>query len=125
MDEQSALLIISKILEQAQERKFTKFHLIDNFEEFLWYRDMIPSTKAIIKLLKRTASSVLKDYCKTVITGISDVTQLLAYNQILDASNFYKEDLNIINNMVDEYTRYLCQGNFWYAFLGGDRYDDK
>lgn len=125
MDEQAALLIISKILEQAQERKFTEFHLIDNFEEFLWYHDMEYSTKVVIKLLKRTSNNILKEYCKTVTSGISDVTQLLAYTQILDAVNFYKEELNIVTNMVDEYTRYLCHGNFWHAFLGGSRHDDE
>lgn len=125
MDEQSALLIISKILEQAQERKFTEFHLIDTFEEFLWYRDNIPATKVVIKLLKRTSDSILKEYCKTVTSGISDVTQLLAYNQVVDAVNFYREELNIVTNMVDEYTGYLCHGNFWHAFLGGSRHDDK
>lgn len=124
MDEQSALLIISKILEQAQERKFIKFHLIDTFEEFLGYCDREYSTKVVIKLLKRTANSILKEYCKTVTSGISDVTQLLAYNQIVDAVNFYKEDLKIVDSMVDEYTKYLCQGNFLHAVLGGSRHDD-
>ena len=124
MDEQSALLIISKILEQAQERKFTEFHLIDTFEEFLWYRDVVPSTKVVIKLLKRTNDRILKEYCKTVTSGISDVTQLLAYTQVADAVNFYKEELDIVTSMVNEYTKYLCQGNFLHAFLGGSRHDD-
>jgi hypothetical protein len=71
--------------------------------------------------LEISAKSLFKEYCKDVIAGISDVNKLLAHSQILDIIAFYKNELNTLRQMIDDYDEYLGDGHFWYSFLGGQR----
>ena len=122
MDDQFSQQLVEELLARVQERKFTQFHLLNNWEEFQIYRQSITSTKIVIKVLRTAAINLFKQYCRTVITGISDVNQLLAYTQLREAVTFYETELTTFTNAVDEYTNYLCSGNFWYAFTGGERF---
>jgi hypothetical protein len=64
---------------------------------------------------------LFKDYCKDVTAGISDLTKLLAYSQLLDIIAFYENDLKTVQAMLSDYDTYLREGNFWSAFFGGRR----
>ena len=109
------------IINQAQEQNLLKFQLIKTWREFWHYYLLSRSTKLVIKTLKVSADRLFKKYCKDVTTGISDFTKLLAWDRLQDIIAFYETDLATLRKMLDEYDRYLGEGNFWYAFLGGKR----
>ena len=73
--------------------------------------------------MRTSANKLFKEYCKGVIAGISDVTKILAYEQMLDIIAFYEEELETIQSMVDDYDEYL--NNFWnyIGALFGERRD--
>ena len=113
--------LVLDILEQAQKNNFIEFKYIRTWEEFQYYRRLKISTKLIIKTLKASSNKLFKKYCKDVTFGISDVKQLLAYAQLRDIQAFYEKDFNTLQQMLEDYSDYLSQGNFWYSFLGGYR----
>ena len=121
MQEFDAQQVLLAIIQQAEEGKSLIFQQIKSWQEFRYYCRLKKSTKVVIKVLKTSADNVFKGYCKDVTSGISDITQLLAYNELLAIQDFYEKDLKTLEDMLKEYDDYLGQGNFLYSILGGER----
>lgn len=123
MTEQETTLLIYEILNKALEGDALPFNLITCWDENLYYLRWSRSTKIVIKTLKTSANKLFKEYCQDVIAGISEITKLLAYKQLLDVIAFYENDLRTVQKMLDEYDEYLGDwGNFWrHVFLRESR----
>jgi hypothetical protein len=122
MTDTEAKQLLLEILEQAQEGKSIKFQFIKSWAEFRYYHRLKLSTTLVIKTLKASANNLFTEYCQDVIDGISDLNKLLAYSQLRDIIAFYEKDIETLQQMLAEYDEYLGEGNFWYSFLGGERY---
>jgi hypothetical protein len=121
MNNDEAQQILEEILAQAEEGKLTEFRFITSWADFKTCFISYKANKIVIKMLKQSSKRLFKTYCKDVISGISDVTKLLAYNQLDDIIDYYKKELKTLDDMLNEYEEYLWRGNFFYAFLGGER----
>ena len=121
MRDTEAQQLLLDILAHAEEGKFTEFRFITTWKDFIYYWRLSKSDKLIIKTLKEATNNIFKDYCKEVVLGTTDFTQLLACSQLQDAITFYEKDLSVIKRMLDEYDEYLGEGHFWHSFLGGER----
>lgn len=121
MNNTEASLLIADIINKALEGKAFPFRTILYWSEYWYFRRWSRSTTIVIKTLRASACSLFKKYCNEVIAGISDVTKLLAYNQLLEIIAFYENDLNTIRQMLDDYEDYLNSGNFLEAFFGNRR----
>ena len=114
--------LTKEIINKALEGRAQQFIQIQDWNEFTYYRRLSLSTKIIIRTLRQSANGLFKDYCRDVIDGISDVTKLLAYSQILDVVVFYENELTTIKKMLDDYDDYLGNfGNFVRALCGERR----
>lgn len=121
MQDSTAQQILSALIEQAQEGKSLEFRFIRSWNEFQYSWRLHKTTKLIIKALKDSNNKLLKEYCKDVIAGVSDVNKLLAFKQLQAITAFYEKDLETLKRMIDDYDEYLGNGNFWYSLLGGER----
>ena len=120
MNNTSADQLLQAILTNA-ESEHTEFRFLTSWADFVYCHRKYKATKIIIKVLRAASKALFKDYCRTVTSGISDVTQLIAFTQLGDIIAFYETERSTLNNMLDEYEEYLWDGNFFYAFLGGER----
>lgn len=116
--------IVQVIIERAHERKFTQFRLLENWYDFQECRTQAEATATVIKLLNKSNANLLKSYCKTVIAGVSEFDQIMAYAEIQEVIDFYERELSTLNQMIEEFYNYLSHGNLLYSFLGGNRFDD-
>jgi len=121
MNDTTTTQLILDIINKAKEGKAHPFRYILYWSEYRYYRGWVRSTKLVIKTLRSSAKKLFKKYCKDVIAGISDITKLLAYAQLLDIITFYENDLKTVQAMLSDYDTYLSEGNFWSAFFGGRR----
>jgi hypothetical protein len=122
MVDNETTLIIQDIISKAIEGRAQPFRHILYLSEFCYYCRCTISTRIIIKTLTQAAENLFKEYCKDVITGISDIAKLLAYQQLLDIIDFYEDELDTINRMLADYHTYLGNlFNFVDAILGGRR----
>ena len=121
MNDTDARHILLEIINQAQEGNSLQFQYIRSWQEFKFRWRQAKSTKVVIKTLQVSADNLFNEYCKDVITGISDVTKLFAYSELQAIIAFYENDLITLQEMLDDYDDYLGKGNFWYSFLGGER----
>lgn len=109
--------LVLDIIEHAHKKQYTKFHRITSWKEYRFYYGNRLATKLIIKALKSSSKNLFKEYCKDVEAGTQDFSKLLAFSQIRDITTFYELDLVLIRNMLDEYDKYLNEGNFWRAVI--------
>jgi hypothetical protein len=121
MNDTETTQLILDIINKAQEGRAQPFRPILYWSEYRYYRGWVRSTKLVIKTLRSSAKKLFKEYCKDVTAGISELTKLLAYSQLLDIIAFYDNDLKTVQAMLADYDTYLDDGNFWYSFLGGRR----
>jgi hypothetical protein len=121
MQDNDAQQLLTEIINYAEQAKQSEFQFITSWQEFMFYRKKHKSTKLVIKVMQKCATNLLNTYCKDIASGYADVTQLLAYTQFLDIIAFYKNELDTLKLMLDEYDEYLGHGNFWKSFLGGER----
>ena len=121
MEQNDSQQLLLAILDHAHEDPPLKFTYILSWDEYNYFQGFEKSARIVIKVLKSTADKLMKEYCKDVIAGISDMTQLLAYSEIVEVTEFYENELITVTKMLDEYNDYLWHGNFLYAFLGGRR----
>ena len=109
--------LVLDIIEHAHKKQYTKFHRITSWKEYRFYYSNRLATKLIIKALKSSSKNLFKEYCKDVKDGAQDFSKLLAYSQINEITTFYELDLVLIQNMLNEYDKYLNEGNFWKAVI--------
>ncbi len=121
MQDNDAQQLLIEIIKYAEQAESSEFQFITSWREFLFYRKKHKSTKLVIKVIQKCATNLLNTYCKDVVSGYADVTQLLAYTQFLDIIEFYKNEAATLKLMLDEYDEYLGQGNFWKSLLGDER----
>ena len=113
--------LLQDIINKAQEGQALPFRFIRYWNEFRYYQRHVRSTKIIIKTLESSADNLFTEYCSDVTTGSSDLNKLLAYSTLLDIIEFYKQELNTMQLMIQDYDDYLGDGHFWHSFLGGRR----
>ena len=122
MTDQETTLIIQDIISKAVEGKAQLFRPILYWSEYCYYCRLLLSTDIIIRTLTRAANNLFKAYCKDIIAGTSDITTLIAYQQLLDVIDFYNDDLETLQSMIEDYKDYLFDfRNFVGALLGERR----
>lgn len=120
MTDQDSKLIIQDIINKAQGPA-QPFRPILYWSEYRYYQRVQLSNKLIIRALWSSAESLFTEYCHNVVTGTQDVSKLFAYSQLLDIKAFYERDLDTVKRMLDDYTTYILEGNFFYSLFGGRR----
>lgn len=117
--------IFSELNSFAESGEHTKFRLLQNWQEYSFYCKVRQSTITLIDFLEKSADTQLKNYCKDIILGSTDVYKLLAYKHIIKIRNCYLIELETITDMIREYEAYLMEGNLLFAYLGDTRPADK
>lgn len=121
MNYQDSEQVLLAIIEKAKTEP-SKFRFIVSLADYRYCLNLYKSTKLVIKILNTASKNLFKAYCKDVISGISDFTQLIAHDELGEITSFYENELSTINNMLDEYEEYLWAGNLIYALTGGKRF---
>lgn len=121
MQETEAQEIISLLLDKARENKHTEIRLITTYREFRAVKKQARALKVVLKILRNSANSVFKSYCKEIVECEQDITKLLAYNQLFGIAAYYKRELEIITEMITEYDKYLDECNYIATLFGAVR----
>lgn len=125
MDTERQKLLL-QIIEHAQEAKLSEFRLITDLADYRYYKGKYKSYKYLVKGLNKSAERCFKKYCNAVTSGVSNLTTLLAYQRLVQTSEFYQKELNTFADMLDEYDTYLFSGNLiWTYVLGCPRTEDQ
>lgn len=121
MDDTKELLL--SLIENARSGKHTKFEQLRFFDEYASGRATLNATKKVTDLLEDSANTLFKKYCKAVKRYQADVNLLLAYRQLQQAVDFYREEHRIIKDILVDYENWLFDGNFIKAFIFGEERD--
>jgi hypothetical protein len=121
MDDTKELLL--NLIENARTGEHTKFEQLRFFCEYAGSRVTLRSTEKVTDILEDSANNLFKKYCKAVRQHQADVNLILAYKQLQQAVDFYREEHRIIKDILVDYENWLFDGNFLKAFLFGEERD--
>ncbi len=121
MTENEIQLFILNMIDYAQSSDNLKFYFLRSWAEYRKLKNHFKTLKVVLKVLKKSANSLFKDYCKDVISQVSNFNKLLAYHQLLIAIEFYEKEISVISDIIYEYDAYIMDGHFLRSYFGGVR----
>jgi hypothetical protein len=121
MDDTKELLL--DLIEKARAGEHTKFEQLRFFSEYAGGRITYGATNKVVEVLEDSANTLFKKYCKAVTQHQADVNLILAYKQLQQAVDFYREEQRIIKDNLTDYENWLFDGNLLKAFLFGEERD--
>ena len=116
---------IDNLIAFAEAGEHKPFQFIRTMSEYRLTCKTRRALKRFTKKLQNQSASLLKRYCKSVSSGKADSNLLLAYSKLCSIAKFYKEECDIMIDMINEYEVYLFDGNLVSAAFGCRRpYED-
>ena len=110
--------IIIQLLQQAEEVPPSEFHSIATWSEYFYHVGQKRALKAVTRILKISADSTLKSYCAGVTEGHANFAELLAHVQLTDVYAYYKHELKITTDIINDFEDYTIKGGFIKMLLG-------
>ncbi len=118
MQDTEAQEIITQLIQQAIEVPPLEFQPITTWSEYFYHVGQKKALKAVTKVLKISADSALKSYCSGVTEGCANFAELLAHVQLADVYAYYKHELKITVDMINDFEDYTIKGGFIKMLLG-------
>lgn len=103
--------VLLKLLERAQKNEHGKWEFIRSLEELNAVFTFRRAIRKIVTGFKRSTLQLLKTYKKEVRTHSPNLDVLLAAEEMANAFEFYKKEIEIAEDMIDEYKAYTCSGH--------------
>ena len=117
--------LASELMQKAESGKHRQFRFIRNWQEYSRTRKLRQTHLLLVASIRKSADSLFRQHCKSVIIGQSDVIKLVAYCTTIKVLRFYEEELKTIEDMLIEYECYLAAGNWPDFIFGTQRSFDK
>lgn len=109
------------------DRAAAKRHLnLQRIESLSDYSDTKLERKKILiyaRTFKKVSKILLKKYTESLKLNKRDLGLLTDANALDAYSNFFFEEVDMYDNVINEYLNYLKQGHIIDAFLGKERED--
>lgn len=109
---------LSDLINTAETGKHEQFRLLKSWQEYCYMRRTRRGQQLLITSIEKSIAKLFNAYCKAASAGESKVYKLLAYCALKNVLLFYKEELRITRDMLEEYECYLAYGN-WLDFVFG------
>ena len=123
MQELDAQEIINELIRQAKDNQHLEFYKLDNLFDYFYYLDQRRALRVTLRVLRNCLNFLFSDYCREVANGTGDFNKLLAYKEFEYIIEYYQQEFNTVNDMLDEYENYMILGGFLPALLGIPRGD--
>lgn len=121
MNETQELLL--NLIEYTKTGEHTKFEQLRFVREYITARTTYKAMTKVIVVLEGSATNLFKEYCKMIKQQEADLNLLFAYKQLLQAINFYKDELVIIKDILKDYEKYFWKGDFLADLISGKERD--
>lgn len=112
---------ILDMIEYVLAGNHSDFRLITFWSEYWKMRKRRKDLCKLIKCLKTSMRRLFKTYCKKIIKGTANINDLAAYAMLDKFLLFELKELEIVEDMLDEYETYLSKSSFIVALLGFER----
>ena len=112
---------ISKLVDRAMNGTHTEWEFIKTYDEMITALTAISATSKVIKGFKKSTRALYKEYIKLVKKNSSNLDLVLSLRELTRTINFYKEELNILDDMLDEFRVYARAGHMLEIVTGDIR----
>jgi hypothetical protein len=101
--------LLADLVKKAESGEHTRFTWICSWSEYRSHQTSKRALKMLVNSLEYSTASLFNEYCKAIPNGTADITNLLVRNVLLQTTEFYKLELAMIEDMLDEYEAYLFE----------------
>jgi hypothetical protein len=108
--------LIHQLINRAESGEHTAFSYIQTWREYVIVRETRKIFRSYVKGLRATSETLFKHYCRDLVSQKEQFSKLLTCSVLDNAAVFYEGEINILEDMLDEYETYLFSGN-WLDFL--------
>lgn len=111
------------LLKRATAGEHSKFEYIRSLDELAATRKFKHAIKMLVKQFSNITEDLFKKYFKSIEEDNTSLQQLYAAKKTAKVVEFYKDEIAIADDMIDEYYAYLRSGHIIDSFLGIRRAD--
>lgn len=116
--------LLNVLLERADAGEHVQFKFIRTWRDYFTVGKSMRAVESVVKSLKSSYKTTLKNYCKEIPTGEAQFVKLLSCSLLKNAISFYEEEYNILAHMFYEFEAYaFYYGKFLDPLLFGQRLD--
>ena len=113
-----------QLMEKALQNQKSEFQFLGSLEDMLAARQYVRGVKKVLKIFNRVEKKTFKSYLKLVDTDNTDLGVLIALKQFDQCITFYKKEMEIALDMLDEYRAYVTGGHIIDTLLGRPRHEE-
>ena len=109
--------LLSELMDNAGSGKHTQFQFIRSWQQYLNIKRQYRGQVLLVSSIEASAKKLFKNYCRDVAEGKTKIVNLIAYQAVNKVLLFYREELEIIRDMIYEYDAYLLDSNLLNAAI--------
>ena len=113
------------LVERALKAKQSDFEFLRSWQERVQLKKYQIGISAVIKIFSNLCDSTYKTYLSQISTGTQDIETIIALKQFRQCLAFYEKELEITDDMVDEYWTYILSGHILDTLFGTYRTVDQ
>jgi hypothetical protein len=118
------LQLAEQLIERAKTGEHTKFEFLRSIEEYFAAREVRKVVKKVVKSFTQTQKNLYKAYVKAVKISTDTLDVILAISELTQVINFYKIEIAILNDCIDEYACYVHSGHIIDTIIGNYRKEE-
>lgn len=111
-------------VKQALEGKHTSFSYLHRISDIFAVKHWIRGIRKVANMFVELYNTTEKEYCKRIKIGQTPLDLLLLLKEFANCANYYFEEINIADSMIQEYYAYLNSGHILDTLLGKIRSED-
>jgi hypothetical protein len=112
------------IMKKALTGKQSDFELVKSWSERCIVKDYIRGVNTVITIFTNLEKKTYKTYLDQIDSGTQDLGVILAIKQFNQCKKFYKRELDVALDMLDEYNCYVWSGHILDTLVGNRRKEE-
>lgn len=112
-----------ELVERAEAKRHLNLQRIESLRDYSDAKTERKKTKIYADCFKKVSVNLLEKYTEALKQNQRDLTLLTDANLLDEYAAFYREEVEMYDNIINEYYNYLKQGHIIDAFLGKERED--
>ena len=124
MQEDNSLQIAAQLIDRAKKGEQSTFEFIRSLEEYFAARAIKKTVKKVVKSFTNSKNILYNAYIKSVEEDTNNINVILSISELEQVITFYTTEIEIVSDMIDEYSVYVHSGHIFDTIVGNYRKEE-
>lgn len=122
--EDNNLQVAEQLIQRAKEGNHTTFEFLCSIEEYFAAREIRAGLRKVVESFTDSRDKLFKAYLRTVERDSGNLDVVLALAELKTVINYYEKELEITEDIIDEYRVYVHSGHIIDTLIGNYRREE-